>query len=718
MNQLELSFLRFKIAIAACFVLLGNTTSADEYVGSNRCQSCHSAEYLDWQSSDHFRAMAEPSDESVLGQFDGSSIAHDDTLTQFLSDNGKYWLQTTDENGLRIRYEVVYTFGHYPLQQYVVKFSEGRYQVTTLAWDSRPTQEGGQRWFNSHPEPDDVINHSDPLHWTGAYFNWNTQCVGCHATDVQKNYDVNRNAFATTFSEISVGCESCHGPGARHVGSAEANENPLVMPDRISSVLQWQRSAEEATASSVDTAPQSAELNVCADCHSRHVDLGATNRQPRFEDRATIRLATTPLYHADGQLLEETFVMGSFLQSKMHAAGVTCSNCHNPHSGKLIVAANATCAQCHSPAQFEQSEHTLHPLLNDSVPQCVDCHMPATTYMGVDERRDHSFRIPRPDLTVSHGLPNACQNCHEDKSALELSNYIASQLPEQVVGEQTVDRILARFEGTLSYQDLVALTINNEIPAMQRAMLLSSIPNTNRERALYVQLLTGEHPAVVKLGAVEGLSQLPINIRYAGLMSCIDDEYASVRFACVSGLVSALNFGIPPQDRERITEALNAVLATYRSDYDSPSSATLVGTLELDRGDIPSAKRAFQQALRVSPGHSAALLNLSSIARQEANTADALRYAMEALSYWPNDPAAWYSLGMAEVLNEEYLAAETPLRKASSLAPDNLDFSVAFILILQRNGKMSEALAELARATELYPDATVLQQLSIELSRT
>jgi tetratricopeptide (TPR) repeat protein len=283
------------------------------------------------------------------------------------------------------------------------------------------------------------------------------------------------------------------------------------------------------------------------------------------------------------------------------------------------------------------------------------------------------------------------------------------------VGNQTVDRILERFEGSLSYQDLRQLTTDSSLPQMQRAMLLSSRPNTNRERALYAQLLAGEHPAVVKLGAVEGLSQLPINIRYSGLISCIDDEFASVRFACVSGLVSALNFGIPTQDRERITQGLNAVLAAYRSDYDSPSSATLVGTLELDRGNIPIAKLAFQQALRVSPGHSAALLNLSSIAREEGNVNDAIRFATEALSYWPNDSAGWYSLGMARVLNKEYSAAETPLKKSSDLAPDNLDFSLAYILILQRNGQIPEAQVELARILAIYPEAAELEQLRREL---
>ena len=716
MNQLIQRSQQFVNTVLVVLALLASSVSADDYAGAESCKSCHSNEYADWQASDHYRAMAMPSELTVLGQFDGSTLSHDDTQTQFSTEDGSYWLQTTDHNGNAIRYEVVYTFGHYPLQQYVVKVSESRYQVTTLAWDSRLPTEGGQRWFNSHPEANEVIEHSDPLHWTGTYFNWNTQCVGCHATNVEKNYDVRSNEFATTFSEINVSCEGCHSPSANHVRSALSGEKPLVRPANIASEVQWQFVSDHHTAMPMNSMPESSELNVCADCHSRHVDLGADNQLPRFEDRAAIRLATQPLYHADGQLLEETFVMGSFLQSKMHAAGVTCSNCHNPHSGKLVAAVNTTCAQCHSPAKFEQTEHTLHSILTDSAPQCVDCHMPATTYMGVDDRRDHSFRIPRPDLTVSHGLPNACQSCHEDTPARDLSHFLASQLPQQVVGDQTVDRILARFEGTLSAQDFVALTTDERVPAMQRAMLLSSAPNTNSERALYVQLLTGEHPGVVKLGAIEGLSQLPINIRYAGLMSCLDDEFASVRFACASGLVGALNFGIPSQDRERITQGLNAVLAAYRSDYDSPSSATLVGTLELDRGNVPAAKLAFQQALRVSPGHSAALLNLSSIARQEANVTDALRYATEALSYWPNDPAAWYSLGMAEVLNEGYLAAETPLRKASSIAPTNLDFSLAYILILQRNGKIVAAQTELARIMALYPNSGELQQLSIELS--
>ncbi len=115
-------------------------------------------------------------------------------------------------------YEIAYTYGVYPLQQYLIGFPDGRYQALGIAWDSRSREEGGQSWF--HLYPDQNLTHRDPLHWTGAQQNWNYMCAECHSTNLRKNYDPQSQRFHTTWSEINVSCEACHGPGAEHLAWA------------------------------------------------------------------------------------------------------------------------------------------------------------------------------------------------------------------------------------------------------------------------------------------------------------------------------------------------------------------------------------------------------------------------------------------------------------------------------------------------------------------
>ncbi|QDU58201.1 cytochrome c3 family protein [Aeoliella mucimassa] len=366
------------------------------YVGRGQCIDCHQAEYDDFHGSDHDRAMELATEDAVVGDFNNTEFERFGQVTRFFRKGDEYWVNAEGPDGENHDYLIKYTFGIRPLQQYMVEFPDGRVQVLRVSWDTVKNE-----WFYVPPPDatDERLLPDDPTHWTGIAQNWNTTCAICHSTNLQKNYDVETDTYHTTFSEIDVSCEACHGPGSLHVKLANSNS------------LFWDRKHGYGLAKlkSLDPTPQ---LNTCAPCHSRRSEVHPDFRPPEAVDNYyDVSLIHEGLYHADGQILDEVYVYGSFLQSRMYREGIRCSDCHNPHSLKTKFEGNALCAQCHVPAKYDTPTHHHHEVGTLGA-SCVECHMPETKYMVVDPRRDHSIRVPRPDLTVSLGTPNACNRCH------------------------------------------------------------------------------------------------------------------------------------------------------------------------------------------------------------------------------------------------------------------------------------------------------------------
>ncbi len=200
----------------------GGSTSASgetaQFVGSAACAACHQQEHAEWQGSQHAAAMQEANDKTVLGKFDGGTFSHGGVTSTFYKKDDKFWVTTDGPDGKLADFEIRYTFGISPLQQYLIELPKGRLQALGIAWDARPKDEGGQRWFSLFP--DRKLASGDPLHWTGIDQNWNYQCAFCHSTNLKKNYDAATGIFQTTWSEISVGCEACHGPASHHMAWA------------------------------------------------------------------------------------------------------------------------------------------------------------------------------------------------------------------------------------------------------------------------------------------------------------------------------------------------------------------------------------------------------------------------------------------------------------------------------------------------------------------
>ncbi len=388
--------------------------TAPTFVGSESCAACHQAEARLWGASQHKRAMQHATDKTVLGDFKDVSFDDYGVQSRFFRRDGKFFVETDGPDGNLATYEVKYTFGVEPLQQYLVEFPDGRVQALSIAWD-RPKAGGGQRWF--HLYPNEEIKHDDVLHWTKLNQNWNFMCAECHSTGVRKSYDAARDRFATTTAEISVGLRGLSwprlpttlAPGARAqqswwpFGRHDDREKGLLARFDERQGVSWYHDPRSGDARrSIGPAVLRKEVETCGRCHARRSEMSEDWVPGRsLSDTHVVLPLTEQVYWADGQArdVEEPYNYVPFRQSRMFAAGVTCGDCHDPHSGKLRVAGAGVCLQCHAPATYAGTAHSHHEAAARQ-PDCVACHMPARTYMMVDVRHDHSLRVPRPDQST------------------------------------------------------------------------------------------------------------------------------------------------------------------------------------------------------------------------------------------------------------------------------------------------------------------------------
>ncbi|HET8945681.1 MAG TPA: cytochrome c3 family protein, partial [Candidatus Polarisedimenticolia bacterium] len=421
------------------------------YAGSAACAECHADETAAWRGSDHALAMQEATAATVLGSFDGARVVAQGVASTFLKRDGRFVVRTDGADGEPAEFDVAYVFGVRPLQQYLVPFPRGRYQALGLAWDARPRADGGQRWFHLYPR--ETVRAGDALHWTGPQQNWNFMCAECHSTDLRRRYDASTDTFSTAWSEIDVACEACHGPGSAHVAAARAagatspvqagaTGTGLPVPLPAFDPAAWSFDGAHPTARRVKPAPPDAEIDACGRCHARRGWVWEEMRPGApLADTHRVSLLDADLYEDDGQIREEVYEYGSFLQSRMQRAGVVCTDCHDPHTGRTRAAGNALCGRCHLPSHFDTPAHHRH-RDGSAGARCVSCHMPERTYMVIDPRRDHSLRVPRPDLSVEIGVPNPCSSCHAGRDARWAAAAVARWFPQGRSGQPHYARAL------------------------------------------------------------------------------------------------------------------------------------------------------------------------------------------------------------------------------------------------------------------------------------
>jgi predicted CXXCH cytochrome family protein len=684
---------------------------APTFIGSARCAACHPKEMAAYQASDHARAMQPATTQTVLANFDRATVTHRGVTSTFFRRDGKFLVRTDGPDGRPAEFEIAYTFGADPLQQYLIRFPDGRLQALGLAWDTRPRAEGGQRWFHLYPGL--TLRPPDPLHWTGREQTWNFQCAECHSTDLRKGYDVAANRYATTWAELTVSCEECHGPGSAHAAWAEARPPGAARPSPGATGLvvrlgrgdgAWAiKDSERGIAEWTGPARVSMELDVCARCHARRrpiVDPHVYGRP--FLDTHVPALLEPGLYHADGQALGEVYEWGSFVQSRMHRAGVICSDCHEPHRAALRAPGNAVCAQCHLPAKFDTPAHHHHRVPSDAS-RCVSCHMPARTHMVVDPRRDHGFRVPRPDLSVALGTPNACTGCHRDRPPQWAADRVAAwRGPAGTPAPHFAGALDAARRGRPEAGPaLAALATDPSQPGIVRATALAHLADVLRaSTAPAVEGALRDPDALVRMGALRAAEALPPERRGTVAAPLLQDPVRAVRLAAAHALAGV---SLPAAARADFERALAEWIRSEEVNSDRPEAHLNLATMYARRGRPADAESALRAALRLDPRFVPALVNLADLLRAQGRDADGERFLGDALRADPDHPEALHALGLLRVRQNRLAEAVDLLRRAAARRPESARFAYVYAVALHDTGRPAEAITVLTAAHRQRP---------------
>lgn len=702
--------------------------SAAHYVGSNACVSCHTEEATQWRASHHHDAMSQASAQTVLGNFNDATFTYAGITSRFFKRDGQFYVRTDGADGKLADFQVQYTFGLYPLQQYLIKFPDGRLQALSIAWDTRTKQHGGQRWYHLYPK--ERINYKDALHWTQPSQNWNFMCADCHSTDVHKNYSVATNTFNTTWSEISVGCEACHGPGSRHVHWAELKQSGKPTGDYPNQGLTAQLDERQGVTWTIDPKTGNAvrskprlserEIQVCAQCHSRRGQItdGYEAGKP-YLDYYHPAFLTAPLYYADGQQHGEVYNWGSFLQSRMYAHGVTCSDCHNPHTATLRAAGNAMCAACHLPSKYDTQQHYHHKPGSVGA-QCTACHMPTTNYMIVDPRPDHSIRIPRPDESVKYGVPNACNRCHTDRSASWAAAQVRQWYGHVPQGYQHFAAAFAAADadepGAQAQLRAVAGDISQ--PAIVRATAFSEMEVTANPATLQV-LTEGTHDpnGLVRLGVLEALVNAPPDVRAQLAVPLLSDPLRVVRIDAASMLASVLApvpaTHLDADAHAAFEHAAGEYIQSQHYNADRVDARVNLGTFYANEGDAAKAETELMSAIKMQPAYVPAYVNLADLYRATGRDADGEQILRQGLQVQPDNATLHYALGLVLVRRQQIAGALDEFQHATRLEPGNAHFAFVYAVALYSIGKSSQAIAILDKALQSHPnDRDILEALA------
>jgi tetratricopeptide (TPR) repeat protein len=690
------------------------------YIGSAGCVECHQQKNILWQASHHALAMQHADDKTVLADFDNKKFAYNGIISTFFKKENLFFVNTDGADGTLQDYQIKYTFGVFPLQQYLIEFPDGRLQALGIAWDSRSQQDGGQRWY--HLYPDESLSHKDRLHWSRADQNWNYMCADCHSTNLQKNYDIENDSYQTSWSELNVACEACHGPASLHLEwaykKAERQHSDNQQLDKNKGLqtklnerknVSWKFNPETGNSSRSKIKTTDHEIEICAPCHSRRSVINK-NYLPgtALLDNYQPALLSEFLYYPDGQVKEEDYVYGSFIQSKMYHQGVTCSDCHEPHSLKLRAEGNGVCLQCHAENKFNKTSHHFHNE-NSSGASCAECHMPQTTYMGVDGRHDHSIRIPRPDLSLKLKTPNACNQCHQDKTPAwanqTMENWYGKDWsPGWHFGETLYE---ARNEKPGAGQDLAAVAASPKLPAIARATAIEMLPAYPSPTAyLVMQRSLKDKNELVRLSALRALDNLDAPARLQFIYPLLTDPVRAVRIEAARIMAAVPRNMLSEQQRIIIDNAIDEYIDAQRVNADRPEAHINIGLVRLSLSQFESAEKSYLQAIKLDAESINARINLADLYRLQGQDDKAEKILNQALLIAPQNADVHHALGLLYVRNKQMVKALQSLSHANALQPDNHHYAYVYAVALNSDGQTDAAIALLKKILQMHPADT------------
>ncbi|MBI9059241.1 MAG: tetratricopeptide repeat protein [Labilibaculum sp.] len=681
------------------------TIAEAEYVGKETCIECHLNEYNDWVGSDHDKAMDHANDSTVLGDFNNQSLEYNGMTHKLYKRDNRFYAFTDGETGKLEEYEIKYVFGYYPLQQYLIEFDRGRLQTLPLTWNSKDSV-----WYHMSTEvyKDEIIEHDNWLHWTNQAQNWNGMCADCHSTNLVKGYDVKTDTYHTTWSEIDVSCEACHGPASKH--------------------LEWAAKADYARDEHVNFGlvvktsgiDNKEYVDLCVRCHTRRGSLSDFKHSADIYNHTIPNLPNGENYHIDGQILDEDYVYGSFTQSKMFMRDVKCNDCHNVHSTKRLFEDNRLCTQCHRADDYDTYNHHFHKLegekgeaviADDGVKfevgagaRCINCHMPAQFYMGPDYRNDHSFRVPRPDLTLTLGTPNACNQCHDDKSTQWAVDYVNKWhgigRPSQY-GNAFKEATTGSQKG---FDDLVHIYQDEVYPEIVRAtaIRLLGMHYQNKAKEVLYEAMNNFN-GHIRYNALQNLL-MDDQTSFQKVLGMLNDQTKAIRVECATKLNTISKDQIPFKYQEQLKKAEKEYLEALEYSADFPSGKFNLANFYYNTKQNDKAEEFYKKALKQDKLLHPIKINLAILYNNKGEHEKAEILLKDYLKNVPNDGTTMFTYALFLSERQRYDESMTYLLKASKLATTNprIFYNIAMMYDFRNNSK--DAVKYLKRAININPE--------------
>ena len=497
----------------------------------------------------------------------------------------------------------------------------------------------------------------------------------------------------------------------------DSNKGLLVRFDERRDVT-WPIDPQTGTARrSVAPVTLRKEVETCGLCHARRAGFHEDWIPGQWLSQThVVEPLARSTYHVDGQIrdVEEPYNYTPFKQSKMFAAGVTCSDCHEPHSSKLRVSGEGVCLQCHASEKYADVSHRHHAGI-DPPPTCISCHMPARTYMVVDPRHDHSFRVPRPDLSVTLGTPNACNDCHGDKPPQWAAAAVEQWFGPDRKGFQTygaASMLRARIRRMPPHSLLSSLRMPMRRPLRARARLTSLASRVSPANIGVARTALADADPMVRIGALDMLENVPAGQVWPWVSPLLSDPVRGVRIRAASLLAAVPTASQPPADRERFERAAAEFVAAQRFNADRPEARTTLGNFLARRGQPIEAEAEYKAALQLSPQYVTAAINLADLYRQLGRDSDGEAVLRAAIAVSPRDAAAHHALGLTLTRLKKPDAALAEFRRAAELEPDGARYAYVYAVALNSSGQGDKAMAVLKASLALHPnDRDILSAL-------
>ncbi|HXG93536.1 MAG TPA: cytochrome c3 family protein [Blastocatellia bacterium] len=524
--------------------------SDENYINSRACIACHPDHYASWARTYHSRMTQEARPETVQADFEANNtLEYLGIVARMEKRSGRFFMNLTFPDGRAQSFEIVRTVGSRRIEQYLTKQGD-RYMRLPLAYDLV-----NRRWMSLngsffYPDGDNFSQHESL---------WDGNCVFCHNVKAQPNFDFASRQFDTEVAELGIACGACHGPAAEH---ADAARSPLMR-------TLWRFSSNK-TDFIINPLKLSAErsMTICGHCHGQRVpepasriqeimikgdpfnsgdDLSKYFRPVTIETRVG-DYSFANRFWSNGSPRLTAYEYQGLLRSRCFTEGdatnrINCLTCHTMHGGDpkgQITEENRTdrpCLNCHK--QYEQPaalvEHTKHPA-DSSGSRCYTCHMPRVVYGIMTFHPTHEITVPNPQLTATQAVPNACNQCHLDKSVNWAINE-SKRLWPQYYGavEPSAD---AQFD----------------LPEGPRALFAGDALT----RALAAEAMGGGGP-------------MKIDLKWSApfLVEAFDDNYPIVRYFAANGL-AACGWPLAKPDYLATPQARALSLNQWRGLFDSP----------------------------------------------------------------------------------------------------------------------------------------------------